>query len=104
MGSNKIDLKEESVLLEGRQSALFWVFQVAIWTLWLIDGVAAVASGAADWMDWLKISVAAISFAGMAYVGLTRLPHDPPRVDFGPGQLTLRKGSFSPSYLYGGMI
>ena len=83
---------EERIPLEGYAPLLFWVFQVALWVLWLIDGLASILADAARWDDWAKVGAASVFFCLAALVAVMRHRHGPLRVDLEDAALTVRTG------------
>ncbi len=56
----------DAIQLENVQPRVFWVVQIALWSLWLVDGLRAIDAAEADWMDWSKVcaSVLVVALGG----------------------------------------
>lgn len=79
-----------TVPLEDGQSKIFWALQLALWLVWLAEGVSSVQSGSADWMDWVKIGVVLVATGMFGAAVILRRVHGHPRIEFHDWGLVVR--------------
>jgi hypothetical protein len=90
-GQRVRELEHSTVVpLEGRQPKIFWAIQVALWFIWLTEGVLSVRSGTANWLDWLKIAAVLLASTVFGVALIMRRIHGHPRLEFHDWGLLVR--------------